>query len=81
MMERLMHAPHIGSAQPSGHRFDALAFAGQQEAGAIVLQWNLTIGMPCGFSQALNICRKALFLWAWRNLFAHRTILHEIVIL
>jgi hypothetical protein len=33
--------------------------------------------MPCGFSQALKICRKALFLWAWRGFVGHETILHQ----
>jgi hypothetical protein len=42
---------------------DAFPFAGQQQAGAIVFQRNMTIGVPCGFSQALDLCRKALFLW------------------
>jgi hypothetical protein len=28
--------------------------------------------VPCGLCQALDICRKALFLWAWRALFAHK---------
>jgi hypothetical protein len=23
--------------------------------------------MRCGFSQALDICRKASFLWAWKS--------------
>jgi hypothetical protein len=26
--------------------------------------------MPCGFGQTLDLCRKALFLWAWHSLFA-----------
>jgi hypothetical protein len=81
MVQRLVHPSHIVASQLGGHGFDAFPFAGQQQAGATVLQWKVTIGMPCGFRQALNICRKALFLRAWRGLFAHRTILHEIVIL
>ncbi len=80
MVQRLVHPSHIVASEPGGHGFDALPFAGQQQTGAIVLQWSMTIGMPCGFRQALDICRKALFLWAWRGFFAHRTILHEIVI-
>jgi hypothetical protein len=74
-----MHPSHVVSGKPRGHWFDALPFAGQQQTGAIVLQGRVTISMPCGFGQALDICRKAQFLWAWRSLFAHRTILHEIV--
>jgi hypothetical protein len=81
MMQRLVHPSHIGAGEPRGHGFDAFPFARQQQAGAIVLQRNMTIGMSCGFRQALDICRKALLLWAWRGFFAHRTILHEIVVL
>jgi len=39
----------------------------------------MTICMPCGLRQSLDICRKALFLWGWRSLFAHKTILHQLV--
>ena len=81
VVQRLVHPPHMVSGQAGGHRFDTFPFARQQQTGAIVFQWNATIGMPCGFRQALDICRKALFLWAWRFLFAHRTILHQFVIL
>jgi hypothetical protein len=56
-------------------------FNGLGNTGAIVLQRSVPIGMPCGFRQAPDICRKALSLWAWRNLLSHRTILHEIVLL
>jgi hypothetical protein len=75
------HPPDVVASKPRGHRLDALPFARQQQAGAIVLQRSVTIGVPCGFCQAPDICRKALFLWAWRSLFAHKTTLHEIVIL
>ena len=81
MVQRLMHPSHVVRAESGGHGFDTFPFARQQQARAIVLQRSVTISMPCGFSQALNICRKAQFLQAWRGLFAHRTILHEIVIL
>jgi hypothetical protein len=81
MMQRLVHPSHIVASEPCRHGFDAFPFTGQQQAGAVVLQRSVTISMPCGFRQALDICRKALFLWAWRNLFAHETILHEIVVL
>jgi hypothetical protein len=81
MMQRLVHPTHVVGGEPSGHGFDAFPFAGQQQASAIVLQRSVPIGMPCGFRQTLDICRKALFLWAWRHLFAHRTILHKIVCL
>jgi hypothetical protein len=33
-------------------------------------------------SQALEVCRKALLLWAWRRrVNTHKTILHQIVYL
>jgi hypothetical protein len=78
MVQRLVHPAHIVGCEPRGHGLDTLPFARQQKASAIILQWNVSIGMPCGFCQALDICRKALFLWAWRSLFGHRTILHDI---
>ena len=50
-------------------------------SGGSTVQRNVPVNMPCGFSQALDICRKASLLWAWRDVFAHRTILHQIVLL
>jgi hypothetical protein len=41
----------------------------------------MPIRVPCGLCQALDICRKAILLWAWRDLFAHETILQQIVLL
>jgi hypothetical protein len=79
-MQRLMHASDVVGGESRGHGLDTLPFARQQQSRAIVLQRNVPIGMPCGFRQALDICRKALFLRAWRGFFAHRTILHEIVV-
>jgi hypothetical protein len=35
--------------------------------------------VPCGFRQAIRVCRKAFLLWAWRGLRSHKTILHPIV--
>jgi hypothetical protein len=37
--------------------------------------------MPCGFGQALNICRKAPLLRAWLGFVGHKTILHGFVYL
>jgi hypothetical protein len=79
MMQRLVHPSDVVGFQARGHGLDTFPFAGQQQAGARVPRRSMTIGMPCGFGQALDICRKAQFLWARRSLFAHRTILHEIV--
>src|SRR5215831_2853983 len=76
MMQRLMHPSYVVCTESGGHRFNAFAFARQQQTRTVILQRNVAIGMPCGFCQALNICRKALFLWAWRNPFTHRSILH-----
>jgi hypothetical protein len=81
MMKRLVHPSDVVGSQTGGHGLDALPLAGQQQVGTVILQREVTVGMPCGFGQALNICRKALFLWAWPGLFAHRTILHDIVLL
>jgi hypothetical protein len=71
-----MHTPHVIWSQSRGHGLDALALAWQHQSRAVALQWDVSVNVPCGFRQALNICRKALFLWAWRGLFAHETILH-----
>jgi hypothetical protein len=76
-----MHAPHTIGSQSGGHGLDALALTWQQQRRAVILQRDVPVSVPCGFRQALDICRKALFLWAWRSFFAHETILHQIVIL
>lgn len=76
MVQRLVHPSQVVSTETGGHGFDAFPFPWQQQSRAVVLQWSVPIGMPCGFRQAPDICRKALFLRAWRGLFAHRTILH-----
>ncbi len=67
----------LSPASRRGHRFDTLTLTRQQQPRAIVLQRNVTISMPCGLRQAFNICRKALYLRAWRNVFAHKTILYQ----
>src|SRR5437867_11184875 len=73
-----MHAPDIIGSQTGGHRLNALPLAWQQKGGAVVFHRDIPVSMPCGFRQALDICRKTSFLWAWRDLFAHRTILYQI---
>jgi hypothetical protein len=65
MMQRLVHSPDIVGRQARGHRLDALTLTGQQQRGAVVLQRNVAIGVPCGFRQALQVSRKAFLLWAW----------------
>jgi hypothetical protein len=67
VMERLMHAPNIVGGQPRGHRFDTFALTRQQQSLAIVLQGSVSVGVPRGVGQALNICREAPLLWAWRR--------------
>ena len=69
MMHRLMHLPHIVRSQSCGHRLDALALNRQQQSLAVRLQWFMTIAVPCGLRQAVDICRKAFFLSAWRVTF------------
>jgi hypothetical protein len=71
VVQRLMHAPHIVGSQSGSHRLDTFPLARQQQSGAVVLEGDVSIGVPCGFCQALDICRKALFLWAWPMIFAH----------
>jgi hypothetical protein len=42
---------------------------------------DVSVCVPLGFRQAFDMCRNASFLWAWRDVFAHKTILHQIVCL
>jgi len=51
--------------EPGGHGFNRVAFARQQQAAAVVLQGLLSVPVPRGFGQALQISRQALFLPAW----------------
>jgi hypothetical protein len=67
MMQGLVHAPNVFRSQARSHRLDALALSRQQQTRTVVLQWNCSIGMPCGLRQAFHICPKALLLWAWRG--------------
>jgi len=67
VMERLVRAANIVWSQTRGHRLDTLALAGQQQPNAVVLQRRVPIGVPRGVCQALNICREAPLLWAWRR--------------
>jgi hypothetical protein len=67
MMERLMHATNIVGSQAGSHRFDALALSGQQQSLAVVLQGSVPVSVPRGVSQALDICREAPLLGAWRR--------------
>jgi hypothetical protein len=62
-----MHSTNIVASQPGGHGLNALACALEQQASAIVLQRDVSIGMPCGSRQALDICRKASFLFFYNT--------------
>jgi hypothetical protein len=59
MVQRLVHPSDVVGCETSGYWLDTFPFAGQQQAGAIVLQGSVPIGMPCGGGQTLDICRKA----------------------
>jgi hypothetical protein len=74
-MQRLVRAPDIVRSQARGHRLHALALTGQQQSRTIRFQRSATISVPCGFRQAIRVCRKALFLWAWRRRMSHKNIL------
>jgi hypothetical protein len=62
-----MRTTNIVRSQACCHGLDTLPFARQQQSDAVVLQWRVPIGMPRGVCQALNICREAPLLWAWRR--------------
>jgi len=51
--------------QASGHGFHGLALAGQQQATAAVFQRFLSVPMPRGLGQALQVGSEALLLRAW----------------
>jgi hypothetical protein len=67
MMQGLPHRLHVGRIQTRSHRLDALAFTGQQQSLAVILQRSLPVLMPRGFRQAIHVCREAFLLWAWRG--------------
>ena len=62
-----MHAANIVGSQACRHRLDTLAVSRQQQSRTVVLQRSVPIGVPRGISQALDICREAPLLWAWRR--------------
>src|SRR5215467_10038803 len=71
MVQGLMHAADVVGGQTSSHRLNALTIAWKQESSAVILERNVSVSVPCGLGQALDICRKACFLWAWRALLTH----------
>jgi len=66
MVQRLVHPPDVIRGQTRRHRLDALTLSRKQQSGAIRLQGNSTIHVPCGLRQAVKIGRKALLPGAWR---------------
>jgi hypothetical protein len=64
MMQRLVCAANVIGSQPRSHRLDTLAFSWQQQSSAVVPQRSVSICVPRGIGQALNICREAPLLWA-----------------
>jgi hypothetical protein len=67
MMQTLTHWLHISGIQTGGHRLDALALPGQQQAHAVILQRRMPVQMFRGLRQAFHIRRETLLLWAWRR--------------
>jgi hypothetical protein len=67
VMQRLVHAANIVWGQTCSHRLYALPLAWQQQTRAVTLQRTMTIGVPRGVCQTLDICREAPLLWAWRR--------------
>jgi hypothetical protein len=67
MMQGLARPLGVMGIQASCHWLDALALTGQQQTLAIVLQRRVPVFVPRGLRQALNICREAFLLWAWRG--------------
>jgi len=65
VMQRLVHPANVVGRQTRSHGLHALAFPGQQQARAIRFQRTDSVSVPCGVRQAIEICRKALLLWAW----------------
>ncbi len=67
VVQRLMRPPDIVGGQARRHRFDALALTGQQQPRAIRFQGLVTIGVPGGLRQTVEIGRQAFLLGAWRQ--------------
>ena len=76
-MQRLVRAPDIVRSQARGHRLHAFALTRQQQSRTVSFQRSVAIRVPCGFRQAIRVCRKTLFLWAWRGRMSHKNILHQ----
>jgi hypothetical protein len=77
MVQRLVRAPDIIRSHAGGYGLDALSLTRQQQSGTVSLHRSAAISVPCSFRQAIRVCRKALFLWAWRGRMSHKNILHQ----
>jgi len=67
MVQALAHWLDVLRVQTGRHRLNALALPGQQQSLAVVLQRCVPVFVPRGVGQALDICREASLLWAWRG--------------
>src|SRR5215468_9886447 len=67
MVQTLTHRLDVFRIQAGGHRLNTLAFTGQQQSLAVVLQRLLPVLMSRGCCQALHICRETSLLRAWRG--------------
>jgi hypothetical protein len=61
VVQRLVQAGDMGWVEARRHRLDALALAGQQQAGAIADQPLLTVGMAEHRRQVGEVFLQALF--------------------
>jgi hypothetical protein len=79
VMQRLMFCLNVRGIEARRHRFDALAFTVQQQAGTVIPQRKFAIRMPHGLRQPVHICREALLLRCWRQDFhSHENIIEQI---
>ena len=61
VVQRLMFGLHMGGVEPRRHRLDALAFPGQQQAGAVGLRRGRAAGMPQHTGNRIQISRQPRF--------------------
>ena len=61
VVQRLMFGLHMGGVEPRCHRLDALALAGQQQAGAIGARRGRAAGMPQHSGNRIQISRQPRF--------------------
>jgi hypothetical protein len=59
-MQRLVAGANVSGIEARRHRFDAFAFAGQQQAGGVEAQGFVPVGMAEHASQKVHIVLKPL---------------------